>query len=458
MINEFLKSRIEDAKTLVQKLNETYEYVSILGNYVKTKKALVTTVSSSIDELDNECGFVIKVYKDGHYSEYSCDDIRGLHAEDVIDAITVSTPFAASIPCLKENKHVESYTREDSSSLTDEEIYQRLNAIKEYAHAKDPKVIQVGCVFMKRETSKIFVSTNKCLDQKYDWCNAMMQVVVRDGDNIKMNFTGEGEVDSQLVLDKIDADKDEVIDIALKLLNARPIEAGTYDIICDPAVAGLIAHEAFGHGVEMDMFVKERAKAVQYVGKRVASDVVNMYDGAASCVSAASYFFDDDGVEAGKTNIIKNGILQTGISDCLSAMELGTTPTGNGRRESYKRKVYTRMTNTFFDAGNDSVEDMIKSIKHGYYLCQSSNGMEDPKNWQIQCTAGYGIEIVDGKLTDHIVAPVVISGSVVELLNSISMVSKDVHIFGTGMCGKGHKEWVFVSDGGPYLKGKAKLS
>ena len=70
----------------------------------------------------------------------------------------------------------------------------------------------------------------------------------------------------------------------------------------------------------------------------------------------------------------------------------------------------------------------------------------------------YGIEIVDGKLTDHIVAPVVISGSVVDLLNSISMVSKDVHIFGMGMCGKGHKEWVFVSDGGPYLKGKAKLS
>ena len=52
MINEFLKSRIEDAKTLVQELNETYEYVSILGNYVKTKKALITTVSSSIDELD----------------------------------------------------------------------------------------------------------------------------------------------------------------------------------------------------------------------------------------------------------------------------------------------------------------------------------------------------------------------------------------------------------------------
>ena len=183
----------------------------------------------------------------------------------------------------------------------------------------------------------------------------------------------------------------------------------------------------------------------------------NMYDGAASCVSAASYFFDDDGVEAHSTHIIKDGILQTGISDCLSAMELGSVPTGNGRRQDFSRKVYTRMTNTWFDKGNDKLEDMIKSVKHGYYLCQTNNGMEDPKNWQIQCTAEYGLEIKDGKFTGEIVAPVVISGYVIDLLNSISMVSDEVKVLGSGMCGKGHKEWVYVSDGGPYLKAEAKL-
>ena len=47
----------------------------------------------------------------------------------------------------------------------------------------------------------------------------------------------------------------------------------------------------------------------------------------------------------------------------------------------------------------DKLEDMIASIKHGYMLFETNNGMEDPKNWQIQCTAEYGIEIVDGKLT-----------------------------------------------------------
>ena len=115
------------------------------------------------------------------------------------------------------------------------------------------------------------------------------------------------------------------------------------------------------------------------------------------------------------------------------------------------------MTNTFFEAGQDKLEDMIASIDHGYYICQTDNGMEDPKNWGIQCTAQYGIEIVDGKLTDNWVSPVVLSGYVPDLLKSITMISDDLELEGAGFCGKGYKEWVRVSDGGPALKAKVKL-
>ena len=66
MLNSFLKSRIKDGKRLVKELSNSYEYVSILGNYIKTNRIMVSTSTSSIDDLDNECGFVIKVYKDGH--------------------------------------------------------------------------------------------------------------------------------------------------------------------------------------------------------------------------------------------------------------------------------------------------------------------------------------------------------------------------------------------------------
>ncbi|NLB40517.1 MAG: hypothetical protein GX812_04075 [Erysipelotrichaceae bacterium] len=100
---------------------------------------------------------------------------------------------------------------------------------------------------------------------------------------------------------------------------------------------------------------------------------------------------------------------------------------------------------------------MIKSIKHGYLLAQTNNGMEDPKNWGIQCTAQYGREILDGQFTGKIIAPVVMSGYVIDLLNSISAVSRDFEVIGSGSCGKGYKEWVRVSDGGPYLKAKVKI-
>ncbi len=459
MLNQYLKSRIIDAKQLVEKLRKHYDYVSILGSFVNNKVISVSTHSNSIDDLDNECGFVIKVYKDGRYSEYSCNDIRGLKVNDIIKSITLDKPVSSDfkVKMLEEQEHVEDFLREDSSNLSDKEIKDRLNKVKESLQAKDERVINVITRYVKRQTSKIFVSDKKCLSQKYDWINVMLLTVVRDSDIIKDNYSAQGEADSDLALSKFEKEADDVLDINIKLLKAKPVKPGKYTIITDPSISGLIAHEAFGHGVEMDMFVKNRAKAKDYVGKYVASKIVDMYDGAASCLSAASYFFDDDGVEASNTQIIKKGILQTGISDSLSAMVLGTKPTGNGRRESYQRKVYTRMTNTWFGPGEDNYEDMIKSVKHGYLLCQTNNGMEDPKNWQIQCTASYGLEIKDGKFTGELISPVVISGYVIDLLSSISMVSKEVTVHGSGMCGKGHKEWVFVADGGPYLKAEAKL-
>lgn len=62
---------------------------------------------------------------------------------------------------------------------------------------------------------------------------------------------------------------------------AKPIVPGVYDIITSSSITGLIVHEAFGHGVEMDQFVKDRALSKQYVGKRVAAKGVYMHDGAA---------------------------------------------------------------------------------------------------------------------------------------------------------------------------------
>ena len=461
----FLNSRRSPAKELVAALRQHYEYVSLLGIDIKARAFRVDRNTSNISSgRDTECGFVVKLSNGGAFFEYSLDDIAGdipALAAKITAAFQLNEALAGNMidPVhLSDEPLVKSFARpHDFADYTEQQL---LDFCKEQSAAllsKSEHILNAVATLSCLEVSKLFITSRRELDQNYTWVNGGINAVYKD--NCKVVQVHEGAYSNLIadVMAQVPGLMDKLLHKADRLTVAKPIEPGVYDVITDPSISGLIAHEAFGHGVELDMFVKDRALAKEFVGKYVASPICNMRDGAASVVSAASYFFDDDGVLAGDTQIIKDGILVAGISDLASATQLGLAPTGNGRRESSRRKAYSRMTNTFFEKGNDKLEDMIASIDHGYMLFETNNGMEDPKNWAIQCVANYGIEIVDGKLTDNYVSPVVMSGYVPDLLKSISMVSDEFRVIGSGSCGKGHKEWVRVSDGGPALKVKVKL-
>ena len=467
MESKYLKDRIGFAKEIIDLLLKKYEYASILGKDVYGKSIRVTNRAKSIgDTFEKQCGFVIKVYHQGIYSEYSFAKLEKELIPEIVSNVENSLNVSKE---LLEN-HMNLTTLDDEPLAKDferpsegkkfktEEIFNIACKVTDELAKKDEKIIQCGLIVETYTVNSFFISRNRRLTQTFSWNMVFPIAVAREGDNIKFgrkDFLGNN---LEKLLDDAQKDGLGVVDDAIALLKAERIEPGEYEIITHPSITGLIVHEAFGHGVEMDMFVKNRAKSRLYINKPVASPLVNMHDGAAATYSCASYFFDDDGVIAQDTKIIDKGILLTGISDVIAANELKTKATGNSRRESPYRKAYTRMTNTFFEPGKDKLEDMIKSVKHGYMLFETNNGMEDPKNWNIQCVAEYGKEIKNGKFTGKIVSPVVMSGYVPDLLMSISAVSDDFTIIGAGHCGKGHKEWVPVSDGGPYLKARCKLS
>ena len=60
-------------------------------------------------------------------------------------------------------------------------------------------------------------------------------------------------------------------------------------------------------------------------------------------------------------------------------------------------------------------------------------------------------------MTGKIFSPIVLTGYVPDLLKSVTMMSKTPVLSGSGFCGKGYKEWVKVSDGGPYMKARIRL-
>lgn len=462
--SKYLKKKKPLVKKLIEKLNEKYPFASILATDVTGKGYSVDRQSVAIrPSRTSECGFVAKVYNDGVYYEYSFNqlDKKNLdfiveEIEEIVNAKITSEKVNAKM--IEEEKISKSFIRKDKKKqYTDEEILNILKENCEYALTLNPYVLNASVSHEVLETSKMYISNNKELEQYYTWNNTNCMVLVRKENNMKYAYDGTGSKDMEVSLKGIKKVIEETAKLAEELLSSTLPVPGKYTIITDPSITGLIAHEAFGHGLEMDMFVKERAKSVEYMNKKVASPLVSMKDGANSTLSVASYFFDDEGALAKDTKIIDKGILVGGICDSVSASILDYQPTGNGRRESYKRKAYTRMTNTFFEKGKSKLEDMIKSVEYGYFISHTNNGMEDPKNWGIQCTALYGREIVNGEFTGKIISPVVMSGYVIDLLESISMVSKDFKISGSGSCGKGYKEWVRVSDGGSCLKAEVKI-
>ncbi|WP_027633486.1 TldD/PmbA family protein [Clostridium hydrogeniformans] len=466
--SKFLSECKDSLKELIKILNEDFKYVSILGTDCQGKNYSVYKKGAYIGSgFNNERGFVVRVYNGVNYSEFSFNEISKENINSIAKEIRKKFNMMKSLDLRKKSYDLieeeaikETMTKEVKKSpmdLMDKDIINILEEVKNIGLGKSDKIIDFKVSYEYTQVNKIFISNKKELEQSYMWSTGDIICLVSSGENSKYSYKGISGLKGAEILDEFSGKIEEAVQEALSLLEATPIIPGEYEVICNPDVSGLIAHEAFGHGVEMDMFIKERAKSKEYIGKQIASPLVTMHDGAKGVNHTASYGFDDEGVLANDTIIIKNGILERGISDSLTAFSLNEKPTGNGRRESFERKVYTRMTNTYFQGGEDTLEDMIKSIEYGFLLESSGSGMEDPKNWGIQCIVNVAREIKDGKFTGKIHSPIILTGYVPDLLKSISMISKDVSIEGVGFCGKGYKEFIKVSCGGPYIKAKVRL-
>ncbi len=470
----YLQGQVEFLQELRRLLQERYEYVSILSTDCVGLAIIISqrnkTVSNS--NMTTERGTVIRVCRNGQYSEYAFDELPDTDPVrcceiigDVLDAqLRMSSALGvesfATDPL--EDEPWEVFVEKEAEILPEEadvrQMVEEMTAYSDLGMQKISGALDCQVRTISTHISKMFLTEHRYLRQSYVYSEtSLMSYARREDGEIKFAMSGVSGCCGPELNRGLEKNIDDLAEQVKDLLSSGKIEPGEYEIITDPEVTGLIAHEAFGHGVEMDMFVKGRALGAEYIGKRVGSDLVTMHEGALCDDSVTAYVFDDEGTPAGDVIEIDKGILRTGICDALAAKRLGGKPTGNGKRENFAHKVYTRMTNTVFDSGDNTLEEMVSSVKYGYFLKGMESGMEDPKHWGIQCIIARGYEIRDGKLTGRVVSPVIMTGYVPDLLGGISMASSDREIRGNGACGKGHKEWVKVADGGPYLKTKARL-
>lgn len=242
---------------------------------------------------------------------------------------------------------------------------------------------------------------------------------------------------------------------AIEGLKAPKVKSGRYPVVLDGTINHLFAHEAAGHSAEGD-FVQVAGVFRNKLGKRIANPVVNLIDDGSMIksngINTFGYIkYDDEGVPGQKTYIIRNGILETYLTDRATAAHFDLKPTGNARAEVYNVPQIVRMTNTYIAPAKDPMkpEELLELTKEGFLLMQGGGGQVDP----IKGTFNFGVaelyKIEKGEIGKRY-RPTTLAGNTLETLNKIIGVSPEFEnpLDSIGFCGKdGQSAPVGVSGG-----------
>ncbi|KAA3617677.1 MAG: TldD/PmbA family protein [Calditrichaeota bacterium] len=232
--------------------------------------------------------------------------------------------------------------------------------------------------------------------------------------------------------------------------NSVVVEPGSFDVVFDSGFGGLVFHELVGHLLEADYVTNQNTLFKNCIGQKIADGQITILD---ACLNdgIVNYKFDDDGVEAGKTVLVENGILKNYISDQYHEEVHNITSTGNGRRQSYKDLPLPRMTNTMVLKGTFSQQEILESVKKGLFVTDPGDGTVNTLTGDFTFANVEGFILENGKPTKPFHG-IEFSGNVKDTLNNIKMIGDDFRMADVHADCIKENQILPVGFGSPYLK------
>lgn len=218
---------------------------------------------------------------------------------------------------------------------------------------------------------------------------------------------------------------------------AKRPKGGKMPVVMGAGASGILLHEAVGHAFEADFNRKGQSVFSEKMGRKVCGESITIVDDGTVPASRGAVNYDDEGVPGQKTLMVTDGVLTSYLHDRISAGYYGVTPTGNGRRESFRYAPIPRMRATYMENGKASKEDIIASVKEGIYVDQFSNGQVQIGEGDFTFFVKSGRLIENGRLTMP-VKDINVIGNGPQALADIVAVGNDLKIDESAWtCGKG---------------------
>jgi TldD protein len=308
---------------------------------------------------------------------------------------------------------------------------------------------------------QVFASTTgSVIDQtRYVSGAGFSALSYRDGEIQKRSypnsFGGQYQLKGYELVDELDlpGNAPRIAEEAVALHSADQCPEGEFDLILDSSQLGLQIHESIGHPIELDRVLGSEAN---YAGMsfltldklnhlRYGSEIVNVVCDARleHGPGLGTFAFDDEGVEAQSTDIIRDGQFVGYMTSRETAAAVGQARSnGCMRADGWPRLPLIRMTNVSLKPGEQS-RDEVFGADHAIYMETNRSWSIDDKRYNFQFGCEIGWEMRNGKRVRMLKNPSY-SGISTEFWNSCEAIAGREHwtLWGVPNCGKGQPEQV----------------
>ena len=451
------------ALNIAEQRGATYADIRVVTRL--TQRIAVKNGQVEALQQDETLGFGVRVIVNGAWGFASSARLEGKEVERVVTQ-AVAIARASALTKIKDVNlgfKVQStgiyetpYKIDPFTVSLDEKIGLLLKADAEMRKAKGVKVARGEMAFQRE--NKIFASTEGA-EVKQEIVESGCGIVamatdLQTGDVQVRSYPNAGGRHQQtrgyefILEHKLAENAGRVGEEAVALLTAE--QCPSYDamtIILDGSQLALQVHESCGHPIELDRVLGSEAAFAgtsfltpDKLGNfRYGSEVVNITADATIPYGLGTFGFDDEGVPAQKTEIIKNGMFVGYLTSRETAhqLKLGQS-NGTMRADGWGRTPIIRMTNVSLMPGTWDVNALIADTDDGIWMETNRSWSIDDRRLNFQFGTEMAWEIKGGKKT-RLFKNATYTGITPQFWGACDAVCNDKSwvVWGTPNCGKG---------------------
>ncbi len=239
---------------------------------------------------------------------------------------------------------------------------------------------------------------------------------------------------------------EKIAEEGIELLEADQCPQGNMDIILNTNQLALQIHESCGHPTELDRVLGTEAS---YAGTsfltpdklddfKYGSDIVNIVSDATTEGGLGTYGYDDEGVEAKKVDLVKDGVFLGYQASREGASQMDIEISGNMRADGWENLPLVRMSNINLKPGDWSKDEIIEETDKGIVLDGPKSYSIDDKRLNFQFGSELGYLVEDGEITKLLKNPTYTGISYDFWRNCDAIAGEDEwRLHGDSQCGKG---------------------